>query len=234
VLDYAAYANYYANVITSNLFGSPGSAPLPINTIWLRTQDSPTLLVQLRATLQHSASLRVSNLFDRRAISQGMGADALQTGLLVFLTLGACVALLLALIGNLLISWLSVSARLINFSILRALGTTGFQITRILLWEQLITYGSALVLGVGLGTLLARTVVPTLTFVDLPASGALGQLSSTSFYLLQKTTPIQIVVPQMLNLIFIALVLICSLALFVMSRAVHRVAISQMLRLSED
>ncbi|HXR66657.1 MAG TPA: FtsX-like permease family protein [Ktedonobacteraceae bacterium] len=61
--------------------------------------------------------------------------------------LGTATALLLALLGNLVASWLNARSRLVNFAALRALGTTPRQIASTLAWEQVVVYSAAMLLG---------------------------------------------------------------------------------------
>jgi hypothetical protein len=62
----------------------------------------------------------------------------------------------------------------------------------------------------------------------------LGQLSDTEFYIIQHIIPVQIIVPDSLKLILLALVALCVLALSLMVRTALRPALSQELRLSVD
>jgi hypothetical protein len=98
-----------------------------------------------------------------------------------------------------------------------------------LTWEQAIIYLTGLLLGVGIGAFLVRTVVPALILTDFNSN-----LSSNQFYALQTTFPTQIVLPASLLLILLALVVIYGVALTMMVRIVSRPSLSQTLRLNED
>ncbi len=143
-------------------------------------------------------------------------------------------AFLLAFIGNLVSSWLSVRARRSSFVVLRALGATSRQIAGVLLWEQGIVYAGALALGLAFGIVLSSVAVPVLVSTGLPAHGPMSSMSINDLYLLQHAFPTQIVVPVSLDLIFAALVLICFSALAFMIRAALNPSISSELRLGED
>ncbi len=229
LLDYETYAAIYAHDLHSS--GMPAS-PLPINHIWLRSSNNTTQLSTLRTALTTS-NLRLNNLIDRRAILKAMQNDPLYLNLIGVLALGALTALLLAFVGSLVASWLSVAARLTNFAVLRALGTTPRQVTSVLAWEQIIIYVIALLLGTLFGALLAITVVPALVFTSIPISGT-SDLGSNTFYNLQQIIPTQIVVPPTLFVAFLLLVVLCTLALSMMIRIVVRPSLSQTLRLNED
>lgn len=149
------------------------------------------------------------------------------------LTIGAVRALLLALRGDLLVSWLSVRTRLTSFAVLRALGAAPRQIASVLTGEQGVVYATALLLGVVFGALLSLTVVLALVFTDVPSSGVLSDVSSSEFYALQHVIPSQVVVPFSLSIPFIVLVAICLLALGMMVHVVLQLSMNWTLRLDE-
>lgn len=73
-------------------------------------------------------------------LEDALSNDPLYLDLIIILTIGAITALMLAVIGDLLTSWLSVRTRLTNFAVLRALGASPGQIASVLTWEQAIVY----------------------------------------------------------------------------------------------
>src|SRR5581483_7724094 len=159
--------------------------------------------------------------------------DPLYLDLNGILTIGAFTTLLLALLGDLLASWLSARTRLANFAILRALGTAPWQVASVLTWEQCIVYSTAIFLGILFGLFLSLTVVPSLVFTSVPNSIG-DQISSAQFYILQHIIPVQVTFPQSLGIILIALLLICVIALGMMVRVVSKPSMSQTLRLNSD
>ncbi len=201
--------------------------------VWLSTQSDPASLTNVRTVL-NTPGLRLVNLYDRRLLIAQMGSDPLYLSLMIILTIGSLTALLLALVGNLLASWMSVRIRLTSFAVLRALGTTPGQITRVLLWEQVVIYSTALLLGIIFGAIISATAVSTLAFSSISASGVLSSLSSDEFYVFQRIIPAQIVIPLSLGLAFAALVVICVTALGIMVGVTLRPSMSQTLRLNED
>jgi ABC-type lipoprotein release transport system permease subunit len=231
LLDYATYAAVYVRGIRAN--GINGASTLPINHVWLRTSASQPALAHIRTTLDTSG-LRLDNLYDRRILIDILDTDPLYLGLIVILTLGTVTTLLLALVGDLLVSWLSVRRRLTSFAVLRALGAAPLQITSVLTWEQGFVYSTALFLGIVFGALLSVTVVPALVFTGVPPSGVLSDISSNEFYIMQHVIPAQVVVPLSLAIVLIALITICMLALGATARTVSQPSLSQTLRLNED
>lgn len=227
LVDYTSFAQVYS-AVSQNPNGF-----IPLNSLWLSTKDDATSLASVRSLLS-TCCLGVSPLIDRRALISSLQQEPLYLDLIGILTLGAATALLLALLGNLLSSWLNARSRLINFAILRALGAASRHVASVLTWEQSLIYSMAIVLGLIFGALLSALVVPVLIFTNVATSGGTGNVSSGDFYLLQRVPPTQIVLPPTLGLVLGVLIAICILALTMMVRIVSQPSISQTLRLNED
>ncbi len=228
LVDYKTYSIIYdTQIIAASSLKS--DAILPINHVWLRAKDDANSLAQVRAAL-NTPALHLQNLDDRYALEGTLSNDPLYLDLIIILTIGAITALLLAVVGDLLTSWLNVRTRLTNFAVLRALGASPGQVASVLTWEQAIVYVAALILGVVFGALLSLTVVPTLIFTGAPAN----MTSIDEFYALQHIIPAHVVVPISLDVVFIVLVIVCVVALGMMARVVLSPSMSQTLRLSED
>jgi ABC-type antimicrobial peptide transport system permease subunit len=231
LLDYNTYAKIYKDAVKAS--GLMINANLPINHVWLRTRTDAASLAQVRAALQ-TPKLRLDNLYDRYALSDTLGKDPLYLNLLTVLSLGAFTALVLAVIGDVLASWLSVRTRLTHFALLRSQGASPRQVISVLLWEQGIVHMASLLLGVLFAVVLSVTVIPILVFTSIPANGALSALSNSEFDVLQQTVSTHLTLPFTLYLAFIALVVIFILALIVMARVALQPSMSQVLRLDED
>lgn len=239
LLDYTTLAEIYAADLNANNAGQGQTTQtqvnVPLNHIWLSTSDDPAALTRIRTLLTSpSSSSYLTNLLDRRALVETMSADSLSQQLLILLAIGATTALLLTLVGSLLASWISVRTRLTNFVLLRSLGASPRQVVSILLWEQVLVYVSALLLGIVAGLIFAVSAVPALAFSGTPSSGVLSSITSDEFFALQRVIPAPLVFPLTLALAFIMLVAIVILALGIMARAVLQPSMSQSLRLNED
>jgi putative ABC transport system permease protein len=209
------------------------SASLTLNAVWLRTHDDAASLATVRASLTKGL-LQLTPLYDRRATIESLYHDPLYFDLIGILTLGAATALLLALVGNLIATWLSAKNRLVNFAVLRALGAATPQIASMLIWEQSIIYTTSILLGILLGAIFSVLVVPQLIFTSVASSSPSSDLTSNQFYVAQSVPPIQIVVPPSLIVALVIIVIICVVAIGIMVRVVSRPSISQTLRLNED
>ena len=243
IVDYQTFAQVYVIMYLQQLqqdsvaLAAAEKAPptVPVNHIWLNTFNDANSLASVRSVLSADTSrLALTNLYDRRQIADELQNDPFNLNILIILGIGGLAAFVLAFIGNLISSWLSVRNRRGSFVVLRALGATPRQIAGVLLWEQGIVYAGAIVLGLAFGIVLTSVAVPVLVFTGLPSHGPMSNMSINDIYLLQHAFPAQIIVPASLDLIFVALVLICFVALVVMVRAALNPSISSELRLSED
>ncbi len=226
--DYLTYATVYQND-----FLTTSGTQIPPNYVWLRTKSDAQSLASVRHALSTGA-LQLSTVYDRRASDQALRSDPLYLDLIVVLALGAATALLLALLGNLIASWLSARSRLTSFAVLRALGTPPRQVASTLGWEQGIVYGTALLLGIIFGFLLSTLIVPVLVFTSVGTNQANSAISSGAFFIAQSVPPIQLVFPATVVIALAVLIAICVVALGMMIRTVSRPSVSQTLRLNED
>lgn len=210
IVDYQSYATVYEKQIGMTL--SP-------NYLWLRTYDDTASLVNIRRTLPE--------LQDRRLLTISNQENSVHVDIIGVLAIGIGTALILALVGTLLSSWLNTSNRLTSFALLRALGMAPRHIASLLLWEQGFIYILAFVIGFGLGNLLTFFAAPAVALLDLA-----GPSSQDNPF---DIPPVQTVIPYLqLSLLLGGLVVICLVALLLMTRIVSRPSISQTLRLSED
>jgi hypothetical protein len=212
---------------------NPDISQLAANTVWLHTKGDTNSLLSVRAALKRGP-LQLTSLLDRRALIESMSHEPLYVELLGVLLLGTTMALLLALIGNMMGSWLRVRTNQMNFVLLRALGASSQQITTILGWEQCLIYLVAIVLGIGLGLIFSLWAVPILIFTGVGPQGFSGDLFREQLYASQSVPPIQIIMPASLGLVLMGCVLLCFLSLLIMLRASKVASLSQKLRLNED
>lgn len=214
LLDYQNYAAVYAQ--------THQGAQVQPNSVWLHTRDDAHSLSQVRQALP--------NLQDRRAVIAQAENEPLAMAIEGTIILGLVVAFVLAMIGVGVAAWLSVKQRRMSFAILSALGMSSGQIVQILLWEQGITYLSALVIGLGVGWLSTLLIPPAFSLMDRFFS-----VADTPFGSIGLPLPKNIPLPfTWIGLMLSIFVIICGIVLLIMSRNVARPATSQTLRLNED
>ncbi|MFL5624313.1 MAG: FtsX-like permease family protein [Ktedonobacteraceae bacterium] len=226
MVDFRTYVAVYTHNYATNFI-------VPLNYAWLRIADDAASLASVRNALTQG-NFQLYPLFDRRALVDTLYHEPLYLSLIGILALGATTALLLAMVGNLIASWLSAHHRLTNFAILRAIGASPGQVASILTWEQGIIYTTALGLGTLFGLLFSVLVIPGLVFTSVAPSGATSTISSSTFYGLQSVPPIQIILPGSLAIALALLLALCIFSLVMMVRIVSRTSISQALRLNEN
>ena len=228
LVDYSTYISAYTQEVKKTNTQPNFSAPPIINQVWLHTKDDAISLASVRTTLKNP-KYGITNLVDRCLLLATLQSDPLYLVLTSILSIGTITALLLALVGTLFASWLSVRSRLISFVTLRALGATSWQAATIFAWEQAIVYVTGLLLGGAFGVLLTTSVIPELTFTDLNTT-----LTDTQFFALQTTLSTQIVIPPSLALLLLIGGGIFVIALTMMTRIVARPVVGQALRLDVD
>lgn len=205
---------------------------MSLNYVWIRTGDSPLIVAHVRQELA-TLPLELGSLADRRHMASLNTANPLSLNVLGILSLGVLAALLLALLANLLLPILNLHTRLTSFAVLRALGMPPGQIARLLIWEQGIVLGTALLLGLVFGLLLAFVAVPSLIFTGLPVTNA-DLVNASAVYLLQNLIPVQVVIPASLLLALLLLAFLCALALLLMLSLALKPLLGQILRVGED
>lgn len=222
LVDYQTYAAVAKEVNNANVLPS---------IAWLSTKNDAASLASVRTSL-NTGSLQLNSINDRRAIIANLDGDPLYLALLGVLAIGTTTALLLGLLGNLLVSWLSAVSRLTSFAVMRALGSAPKQIASVLTYEQVLVYATALGLGIAFGFLLSFLVLPAFVFTTLTTN---GDTNTGEFYVVQNVPPVQMIIPGVLLAMALGiLVAICIAALGMMVRIVSRPAISATLRLNED
>ena len=211
LVDYQSYVTVKAQVT------SQAASTFTPNYIWLKTNDNA-------ATLAHIRSL-LPNANDRRSMLMAMQNDADHLSIIGVMAIGIAAALILALVGTLIATWINAVSRLTNFAVARALGMAPRQIAALLLWEQGIIYGLAVLLGLLLSAMLMLFVAPTVVALTIQHGHAWNGGAP-------NVPPIQLVIPYMqLFLLLGGFVFICVIALLLMARIISRPSISQILRL---
>ena len=226
--DYLTYAD-----VSTHHFTQAGDSTSFLNYVWLRTSENAAQLARLRHILTQT-ELRLDPLLDRRSMIDMFTQEPLSLALTGVLSLGAVIALLLALVGNLLSSWLSARTRLTNFSVLRALGAAPPQVAGVLAWEQAMLYVTAILAGIIFGVVLTFVAMPALVFSSVLPNTQSVAISPADFYAVQTAPAITIVIPPSVLYTLAALFAICLIALVSMALVVARPSIGQTLRLNQD
>jgi putative ABC transport system permease protein len=224
LVNYQSFADVVANVYTGQ--------STPLNYAWVDAYNNASSVASVRYGLTNMLPLQGLN--DRRATIASLSSEPLYLDLGGILAVGTLLALILALLGNVIASWMSASSRLTNFAVLRALGGSRRQLARILTLEQGIIYCAALGLGILFGAILAKLALPTLIFTSVSSNGSGTAISTGQFYIMQNVPPVQVVIPASLEIALALLIVICAVAIGTMVRIVSRPSLGQTLRINED
>jgi ABC-type lipoprotein release transport system permease subunit len=229
LIDYPTYETIYSNELQKMKVTQLYADTPAINSVWLHSRSDADSLANVRLALKQPTRT-LQGLNDRWAILASLQNDPLYLILSGLLIVGTVTALLLALVGDLLASWLSASVRLTNFAVLRAIGTTPREVASMLTYEQSLVYITGLLLGIGFGTLLSFSVIPALSLTDINSTLPTGD----QFYALQTAFPTRIIIPPTLLWGLLVVVVLYGVALTMMVRIVSKPTMSQTLRLNED
>lgn len=220
------YQKYVASYMTANPTRSISQLPISINYMWLKTETNATAHIRRVLT---TGQLQLSPLNDNSALLEQLQQSTVQHNLISMISFVAIAPLLLALVGSLLASWMSVRSRLTSFAVLRALGCTPRQIASTLSIELVLVYVSAIILGSILGLILSLQTVPHLVFTDASSAA-----SSGAVFLAQSVPAVRAVIPNTLIMLLVLFVLLCLGTLGLMVYTVSRPATGQALRVNKD
>lgn len=106
--------------------------------------------------------VRISSMKDASAEVTEMKNDPMTQGINGFFTLSFLVTMLITFVGFFIYWILAIKGRLLQFGILRSMGLSRMSVILVLLWEQLLVSVTAILAGLGLGTLTAELFAPIL------------------------------------------------------------------------
>ncbi|REE78735.1 putative ABC transport system permease protein [Paenibacillus taihuensis] len=128
--------------------------------VWLNMEDGAKLAPVLDKLAD--SGITVSQVDDARGALIERRNHPAQGGVFGILSLSFLISLLVSLLGYLIFWFFTLSRRVVQLGILRAMGLSRGQLTGMLLLEQLFTTGLSVAAGIGLGTLASRLFLPFL------------------------------------------------------------------------
>ncbi len=141
-----------------------GAAPLAAGEWWLR--PAPGAAAEAVAALRARPDTDPGQVLVRDEIARQLRDDPLGLGPQTALTAAAAVAVALAAVGFAVSAAGSVRERAREFAVLRALGAPRPQLARMIAAEQGVLIALALAVGLALGTVLTRAVVPLVVLTE--------------------------------------------------------------------
>jgi putative ABC transport system permease protein len=128
--------------------------------IWLKLKPGATSAELYKGI--EDKKLEVSDLRDASQEIIKIKNDPMQLGLNGAMTLGFIISLAITFLGFLLYWILSMRGRTFEFGVLRAIGMSLPQLLSMMVWEQVLTSGMAIVAGILVGGLTSTLFVPLL------------------------------------------------------------------------
>lgn len=135
-------------------------APLIPYEVWLKMKPGAKLAPAIAALQQKK--IGIASVKDVRNELIAQKKHPARGGVFGILSLGFLVSAFVSLIGYVLYWFYHLSVRVVQFGVLRAMGLTRRQLTRMLFLEQLCTTGLSVALGIALGKLAGYLYLPFL------------------------------------------------------------------------
>ncbi|MBD0382706.1 ABC transporter permease [Paenibacillus sedimenti] len=186
--------------------------------VWLKLTPDTTSQALYEAMDQKRLS--IVSLTDTRQLLVRSKNDPFQLAINGVMTLGFLIAIGISFIGFILYWVLSLSGRILQFGVLRAMGVSFAQIVGMLTAEQLLTSGAAVLIGIVTGNTASKLFVPLFQLSFDPSS---------------QVPPFQVSFnPQdQLNLYMIVALMI-GIGLILLGTMLSRINIHQAVKLGED
>ena len=150
-------------MIVCNLSYTQANMVVEPYQVWLKKAPDATS-AQIYQAIEDQ-NLRLSELHDSSQEIVAVKNDPLLQGVNGALTMGFIVTMIVCAIGFLIYWILSIKGRVLQFGILRAMGLAGPKMIGMLLMEQLLISGVAIILGISTGALASTLFVPLLQMV---------------------------------------------------------------------
>ncbi|SHF48710.1 putative ABC transport system permease protein [Caldanaerobius fijiensis DSM 17918] len=205
-------------LIVANLPYVQDNFPLEPYNVWIKLKPGATS-ADLYKSIQKNkvAIISVTNAKQELVAAKN---DPFQLGLNGALTLSFIISIIICFMGFLIYWILSLSSREYQFGILRAIGLYFKQLISMIIWEQVLTSGIALVMGIIVGFLSSVLYVPLFQM----AFNASNQVPP--FVIVSEASD------QMKLLVSVLVMLIIGLA--IVGYMISRIKINQAIKMGED
>lgn len=208
----------YPKLIVGHLSYIQNNLALEPYSIWLKLE--PGAKTQELYDAIQDQNLPVTQVSNSSQLLIKQKNDPFQLAINGVMTLGFLISILISFFGFLLYWILSLSGRILQFGILRAMGISFMQLVGMLISEQILTSGAAILLGSVTGLLTSRLFVPLFKLSFNPAT---------------QVPPFQVTFDpnDQLQLYLIAGVMM-GIGLLILGYMLSRIKIHQAVKLGED
>ena len=153
-------------LIVSNLSYVQSNFGVEPYKVWLKMKPNATSKMVYDSL--KAKELSPDKLYDSKQEIIKLKNDPYQLAINGSLTMGFIISGVICFMGFVLFWVLSLKTRSLQFGVLRAIGVTSLQLKIMIIWEQLLTSGIAMLMGVFIGLLTSKFYVP---FFQLSFSG---------------------------------------------------------------
>ncbi|MDR6552993.1 FtsX-like permease family protein [Paenibacillus qinlingensis] len=186
--------------------------------VWLKLK--PDMTSQALYELLEQKHMSVTRLVDTNMMVIRSKNDPFQLAVNGVMTLGFLIAISISFIGFLLYWLLSLYGQILQFGVLRAMGISFRQLIGMLVAEQLLTSGAAVIIGMITGNAASRLFVP------------LFQLTFDSS---SQVPPFQVRFdPQDQLHLYVIVIIMIGIGLLLLGTMLSRIKIHQAVKLGED
>lgn len=186
--------------------------------IWVKKDDAASSK-DIYDSIEES-DLMIENLYDADQEVIKMKNDPMIQSTNGSLTLGFIITMLISTIGFLIYWLLSIKKRILQFGITRAIGLTKRAIIGMLVCEQILISGVAIVMGIFVGNMTSKIFVPFIQSINSVK---------------EAVPPYRVLSnPGDLQKIYIFVSLMLFVGITILTRIVSRIKIDQALKLGED
>ena len=186
--------------------------------VWLKLRPEASSQTVYKAVADHG--YQIESLRDAKQEQIKAIKDPFQMAINGVMTLGFLISIVICFFGFLLYWVLSLHARTLQFGILRAMGISFFQLLVILIGEQVLISGAAIVIGISTGGITSQLFVP---------------LFEMSFDPKTQVPPFKVTFDpnDQVRLYWVVTVMITA-GLMILTHIVSRIRIHQAVKLGED
>lgn len=208
----------YPMLIVGHLSYIQNNLALEPYHVWLKLK--PDASSQTLYEAMEERGIPVTSLKDARQELIRVKNDPFQLAINGAMTLGFLISIMISFCGFLLYWVLTLSRRVLQLGILRAMGISFRQLLSMLVGEQLLTSGAAVVIGLLLGVATSRLFVPMFQ-LSLQSAG--------------QVPPFQVTFdPRDQQHLFILVVIMLGIGLTILAAMLSRIKIHQAVKLGED
>ena len=186
--------------------------------VWV-TKKPDAASAEIFSAIEES-SIEVLSITDAQQEIIAAKNDPMLQGINGVLTLGFLVSIVIAIAGFVIYWILSLKSRVLQFGIIRAMGMEKKYVTRMLVWEHIMTSGTAIVLGIIIGRIAGYLFIPLIQLVYASA---------------EQVPPFRIVnLPKDFLQIYIIGFLMIIVGIMLFRVIISRLNVHQALKIGED